>query len=572
MSGSVGLTKGDWTEYFTDDRKKYYHNKKTNSTTWDKPLEFKSTEELAATPCVWKEFTHDSGRKYYYNSSTKTSVWEEPTEYKLIRDAQEIMRQKNGEPEIDDKPAPMSEKQKNAIFHQLLESKLVTSTWTWDMAMRAIINDERYGILPSLSEKKASFTEYVTNRKNHEREEQRKKTERQKEALFDMLRNCEHARPGASWRKVLSFIEFDPRLNPFTPQELPGLYDDFLYIWEREQKEQAAQARKENMQKLLSTFQADKTITWESVWRQVKAEYETNAAYQALDKNDRLTVFQDYMRDLERDEENRKRAEQTNNRVRSRKNREAFRRLLLECYQDGRLGLHTKWKDFQESIKSDERYLHMVEPTQTGSLPSELFGDFLDELEETFMKERKKIKEIVQELPVEFSVKMSEADFLAAISRHQLYQSLNPRFHSAFYLDFMDHLAEEEKRRVKAIESKKKHAEERFLDLLYDAHVKPATKWEEIRETISEKSAFQAIPTEEDRLRLFNDFVTVRHTEYEGGDREKRHKKEKKHKSHKRHRDDDRDRRRDDRKRRASHDRRSSSPPAEMEEGESRIE
>ena len=46
---------------------------------------------------------------------------------------------------------------------------MVTSTWTWDMTMRAIINDPRYKALKTLQEKKQALSEFQTEKRKQER-------------------------------------------------------------------------------------------------------------------------------------------------------------------------------------------------------------------------------------------------------------------------------------------------------------------------------------------------------------------------------------------------------------------
>jgi len=70
-----------WTEYSTPEGKKYYFNRETKQTSWDKPDDLKTPEERAMDACPWKEYS-TQGRKYYYNTITKQSEWEMPLEFK----------------------------------------------------------------------------------------------------------------------------------------------------------------------------------------------------------------------------------------------------------------------------------------------------------------------------------------------------------------------------------------------------------------------------------------------------------------------------------------------------------
>jgi len=64
----------------------------------------------------------------------------------------------------------------------------------------------------------------------------------------------------------------------------------------------------------------------------------------------------------------------------------------MKKYESGIISVRTKWIDFLETIKNEERYTAMISPQQTGSLASELFGDFVEDLYEKFLLDIKKNK------------------------------------------------------------------------------------------------------------------------------------------------------------------------------------
>ncbi|KAL2642815.1 hypothetical protein R1flu_010402 [Riccia fluitans] len=76
----------DWQEHTAPDGRRYYHNKRTKSSSWEKPVELMTPTERADASTVWKEFVTAEGRKYYYNKITKQSKWTMPDEMKLARE------------------------------------------------------------------------------------------------------------------------------------------------------------------------------------------------------------------------------------------------------------------------------------------------------------------------------------------------------------------------------------------------------------------------------------------------------------------------------------------------------
>ena len=52
----------------------YYYKAESGQSTWDKPDELKTEEELAQNSTPWKTYKTAEGREYYYNTETKQSV------------------------------------------------------------------------------------------------------------------------------------------------------------------------------------------------------------------------------------------------------------------------------------------------------------------------------------------------------------------------------------------------------------------------------------------------------------------------------------------------------------------
>ncbi|KAI4978761.1 hypothetical protein ZWY2020_015514 [Hordeum vulgare] len=76
---STEPSSADWQEHSSGDGKKYYYNKRTKQSSWEKPAELMTPLERLAFN-EWKEFTTAEGRKYYYNKVTKQSKWSIPDE------------------------------------------------------------------------------------------------------------------------------------------------------------------------------------------------------------------------------------------------------------------------------------------------------------------------------------------------------------------------------------------------------------------------------------------------------------------------------------------------------------
>ncbi|KAF9601475.1 hypothetical protein IFM89_020242, partial [Coptis chinensis] len=90
----------DWIEHTSADGKRYYYNKRSKLSSWEKPLELMSPIERADASTDWKEVTSPDGRRYYYNKVTRQSTWSIPDEMKLAREQVERGDTQLWQPEI----------------------------------------------------------------------------------------------------------------------------------------------------------------------------------------------------------------------------------------------------------------------------------------------------------------------------------------------------------------------------------------------------------------------------------------------------------------------------------------
>merc|ERR1719183_970289 len=96
MAGTPANAADAWTEHTHSDGRRYYYNKTTKASSWDKPEALKSSEEKANTTS-WKEYKTADGRDYFYNPTTKQSVWEMPAELKALRAMQKKQEEESSE-------------------------------------------------------------------------------------------------------------------------------------------------------------------------------------------------------------------------------------------------------------------------------------------------------------------------------------------------------------------------------------------------------------------------------------------------------------------------------------------
>jgi pre-mRNA-processing factor 40 len=384
------------------------------------------------------------------------------------------------------------------VFKSLLRDYNVTPNATWDATMRTIIKDDRYKTLATLPERKAAFRDYIEETKTREREERRAKEEALRADFFAMLRDGDmDAR--STYRKAMTLFDRDPRWKAVDREkDREDLFDDYLWELETKQREEERNNRESNLKayhQLLDEYVLNVT----SQWRKFREDVKDDPRFMVLDKLDRLALFEHRIRDLERIEAEEKRKSREVQRRQYRKNRDAFRALLQEAYAAGKLDRTTKWKRFKRTLKDDPRYDEMI--GQPGSTPSELYGDFVEDLQERHEETKKILDRIMKEGNITITGWMSEEQFLAAISTHPSYPNLDQKAATKLFLEMREVVERKERR-------ERRKREKNFALLLKSHKVNASSTYDDsVRERLAEEASFKAVPDEEERKTLFERYV-----------------------------------------------------------------
>ncbi|PHT28437.1 hypothetical protein CQW23_31950 [Capsicum baccatum] len=171
-----------------------------------------------------------------------------------------------------------SKAEAKSAFKTLLESANIGSDYTWDQAMRAVINAWRYGALKSLGERKQAFNEYLSQKKKLEAEERRVKQKKAREDFRIMLEDWKELSSSSRWSKVISIFEHDERFKAVErDKDREDLFED--YVEELEKKGD----RTSIVPLLLTSF-----VQASSQWRKVQDLLETDQRCSRLEKIDRF--------------------------------------------------------------------------------------------------------------------------------------------------------------------------------------------------------------------------------------------------------------------------------------------
>ncbi|XP_004289761.1 PREDICTED: pre-mRNA-processing protein 40A-like [Fragaria vesca subsp. vesca] len=673
---SLGGNPAEWIDHKSADGRRFYYNRRTKLSTWEKPLELMTPLERADASTNWKEFTSPDGKKYFHNKVTKESRWIIPEELKLARQqvekgsvkdipqempvvhhstvtvsppvteahtstttaqvasspasvapvvatsdvqtaivsrssaspmvsspvkenadgvripvvtpcsdasenaeaavtvnnaAAELMEnpkklpaqefvssegahlQENKEPTNDvrgekandiaeEKPIdlePMSYSNKleaKDAFKALLESTNIGSDWTWDRAMRVIINDKRYGVLKTLGERKQAFNEFVGQRKKQEVEERRIKQKKAREEFTKMLEECSELTSSTRWGKLESLFENDERFKAVErDRDRRDLFDSYLEELQKKERAKAQEERKLHIVEYRQFLESCDFIKASSQWRKVQDRLEADERCSRLEKIDRLEIFQEYLRDLEKEEEEQRRIQKEEIRKAERKNRDEFRKVMEEHIAAGALTATTHWRDYILMVKDLPAYM-AVASNSSGSTPKDLFEDVIEELEKQYQSDRVRIKDVVKSGKIVLSSTWDLEAFKTAVSNDIGSPSISDANLMVVFEELMERVREKEEKEAKR---RKRLADDFFHFLSSFKEITPSSKWENCKSLLEVSSEYSAIGEESSCKEIFDKHITQLKEQAKEKERKRKEEKERREKER-----DERERRR----------------------------
>ncbi|XP_041990225.1 pre-mRNA-processing protein 40A-like isoform X2 [Salvia splendens] len=626
----------DWREHTTREGKKYFYNKRTRISSWEKPLELMTPTERADASTDWREFTSPEGRRFYFNKVTKQSKWRMPDEVKssrermnttlheetpAVRDADShtsaalstsaneastsntnnlsvlpeevvvsspVAETPAVDPEhavasellsvtqedtanlasddtpvhapqeisasvvLSDTPAPTAtptaitsptempdkspqeaasssiktsggvteEENKTAVsgginapegkklehvplvyeskeeaknaFKALLESANVGSDWTWDQAMRVIINDRRYGALRSLGERKQTFNEFVGQRKKQEAEERRFRQKKARQDFKKMLQEAKDLTSSTRWSKTISMFEKDERFQAIErAKDCEDIFEEHLEELKKKERTKALEEHKRHKLEYLEFLKSCDFIKASSQWRKVQHRVEADQRCSRLEKIERLEIFQEYIRDLEQEEE-----EQRKLRMRKaeRKNRDEFRKLLEEHVANGILTANSRWRDYSTKIKDAPAFL-AISSNEAGSSAKDLFDDVIDDLEKQYMEDKEKIEEAMKTEKLSLSSTWTFEDFEILLSKERSSKPVSDINLKLIFDELMEIAKEKEDKEAK---KHKRLTEDVYRFFFTSKEISSSSKWEDCKflvedRFVGEESFFEEI-------------------------------------------------------------------------------
>ncbi|CAA3024518.1 pre-mRNA-processing 40A-like isoform X1 [Olea europaea subsp. europaea] len=372
---------------------------------------------------------------------------------------------------------------KNA-FKVLLETANVGPDWTWDQAMRAIINDRRYGALRTLGERKQAFNEFMGQKKKQEAEERRARQKKAREDFKKMLEESKDLTSSIRWSKAISIFENDERFKAVErAKDREDLLKDFMEELGKKERAKALEEHKHHRVEYIEFLKSCDFIKASSQWRKVQDRLEADERCSRLEKIERLEIFQEYIRDLEKEEEEQRKLRMEEMRKAERKNRDEFRKLMHEHVANGILSAKTHWRDYCIKVKDSPAYLEVSSNT-SGSTAKDLFEDVIEDLGKQYDDDKLQIKDEIKMKKISLSSTSTLEDFKAAI----LEDISSPGISDINLRLIFDELLERAKEKEEKEAKKRKRLADDLYDFLYSSkEITASSRWEDCKSLVEDR-------------------------------------------------------------------------------------
>merc|ERR1712203_176497 len=196
----------------------------------------------------------------------------------------------------------------------------------------------------------------------------------------------------------------------------------------------------------------------------------------AMDKEDALIVFEDHIRELEKEEEQEKEKERKRIKRTQRKNRDAMVQVLDELHEAGKLTSMSLWVELYPTISAEMRFTNML--GQPGSTPLDLFKFYVEDLKSRFYSEKKIIKEILKEKSYEMSTNVTFEDFATVVCEDKRSASLDAGNVKLTYNALLEKAESKEKERLKEEAKKFKKVESEIRNMFLDLRIDEKSEWD----------------------------------------------------------------------------------------------
>ena len=458
-----------------------------------------SVPSTVVTSTSWRELKTRDGRAYFYNSVTQKTVWEMPQEYGEYLN----FIQKGSATE----KTPATNSEGDQVFWEILKERRITSKWTWEEALRAIITHPNYKCIPTLQERKASFQRYCQKMRLIEEEEARLQSLAIKEGFKSLLASDPKITSDTKWSEV---VDKYSRAEAFVAvpfsKERVQLFEEYQSELRRTELEIVWARRKESAKKISAALKSmNLSLNLERGkipdWHVIKDKLIEITAIPDIDPVEYLLVFEEHIQELLIEFQATRRAEKQSELIKEFEYRENFKLLLKRLVESEEITPFSTWSSIYPLLNEKEEYKNITKIYLYGSSPIDLFYEVLDLIQQNYTDCKSKISE--------FLIKEFKSDKAKSLPRNLnsftqfksiLKESLGlegSNVKNVFTEIYGTDAVEQDRLRLNAYKHLLKHR---------DPPIKLSDQWQDVKETLKGKIEFEEMFSEEDREVYFLKF------------------------------------------------------------------
>lgn len=450
----------------------------------------------AVTSTSWRELKTRDGRAYYYNSVTQQTLWEMPQEYREYLD----FIQKGGSSRRSS-----AGDSGDTEFWEILKERRVTSKWTWEETLRAIITHPNYKCIPTLQERKASFQRYCETMRKIEEEEARLQSLAVKEAFKSLLASDPQLTSDTKWSEVvdkhgknedfLAVPSSRDRVQLFEEYQSELRRTELEGVWERRKAAFAQITEILKEMNLSLDLERGKVPDWFTI------KDKLTGILPDVDSIEYLLAFEEHVQELLKEFQASRRAERQAELLKELEYRDAFNSMLWEIEAKEHLTPFSTWSSVYPLFKDRPEYCNITSIYLYGSSPIDLFYDILDRVQGAYEQDRSRIieyfkKEFMTIEPARLPKKFSSFTQFKDTFKEALY--LEGPHVKYFYTElYGPEAVSDDRNRINAYKHLLKHL---------SPSIKISDTWEDVRKRLHGREEYEAVQCEEDRELYFLKF------------------------------------------------------------------
>ena len=336
------------------------------------------------------------GKLYYFNSETKKSSWTHPLA-------------KNTIPQL--RASEIAEMTPEDQFFYLLRKSGISSEYSWESALRLIINDPIYSsALKTVSERKEAFAKYLVLQKEREKALAEKAEQEKRSAFRKLLEKTPKIHLATRWRSVMPLFSNDPAFLAISSErEREMIFEEVIDKLREEKRNLDMEQQKKIRGKLRSllgkvswSFHSP-SASWDTIIPQLEQQTEWSSEEPDFDAISRLDLLLAYEGIVLEDQEAfyleaRKKNEQE--RTDAIRRRISFSLHLESLVHKGLISSSSQWiENAYPILKDSPSFKELLEKNTNGSCPLDLFYDTIDRLEAEQSAFSSKVTRYLQEYP-----------------------------------------------------------------------------------------------------------------------------------------------------------------------------